>query len=64
MAELKLTFTDSQITRIKAAVRAKYGDDPRTPNNLVQVELKTYLKYLVREQEQKAEVSKIEPLEF
>ena len=64
MAELKLTFTDSQVTRIKAAIKDKYGDDPRTPNNLVQVELKNYLRSLVRQYEQKIEVKKIKLTEF
>jgi len=60
MAELKLTFTDSQVTRIKAAVKMKYGKtDERTPTQLVQIDIKDYLKSLVREQEQKVEVAKI-----
>lgn len=64
MAELKLTLTDSQITRIKKAIRDKYGIDKRKDNQLIKDDMKNYLKSFVRNYEKKVQVSKIKLADF
>ena len=64
MAELKFTFTGNQVTRIKKAIRDKYGDDERTDAQLVKDEITNHLKSLVRGYEQKVEVRKINLVKF
>ena len=64
MAELKLTLTDSKITRVKAAINDKYGDDRRTINQLVKDDVKGYLKSLVVQYEKRIAVEKISLADF
>lgn len=64
MPELKLTLKDDQISRIKKAVRDKYGDDERTDGQLVKFDMKQNLKSLVQNYEKKVEVSKIKLTDF
>ena len=64
MAELKLTFTDSQVTRIKKAIRDKYGEDERTDSQLIKDEITNHLKSIVVAYEKKVEVAKISLAKF
>ena len=64
MPELKFMLTEAQITRIKKAIRNKYGDDERTDAQLVKDEITNHLKFLVRGYEQEVEVRKINLVKF
>ena len=64
MPGLKFTFTDTQVTRIKSAVRDKYGDDERTDAQLVKDEIMDHLKSLVRNYEKKIAIDKLNLASF
>lgn len=64
MAELKFTFTDTQVKRVKGAIRDKYGDDERTDAQLVKDEITNHFKSLVSNYEQRVEVRKINLVKF
>ena len=64
MAELKLTFSDNQVTRIKKAIRDKYGNDERTDNQLMKIDVKNYIISLVRNYEKKVAVAGLNLADF